>query len=321
MSLGSSLGHSTEAQIDECRGLLGALCRQDVPLAPLTTSKVGGAARLFVELESLDQIDLVASAVANSGVDVLILGNGSNLLVLDGGFSGLAVKLGPSFSQWKLSLKPTQDRSGVVEVGAASMLPAFSRQLAGAGLSGLEWMVGIPGTVGGAVRMNAGGHGSDVATHLVAASIVDFSDGKFWDMRVDDLDLGYRRSGISARQAVLSASFRVSLGDESVTLSRISEIVRWRRENQPGGPNAGSVFKNPEGDSAGRLIEVAGLKGFRFGSARVSEKHANFIVVEPGGAANDVVGLVNLVIDVVKEKLGVSLSTEVVCVGIEAKSH
>ena len=172
--------------------------------------------------------------------------------------------------------------------GAALALPVLARRVADAGWSGLSWAVGVPGSVGGAVRMNAGGHGSDMASCLVRYSWVDLLSDAGGTDSVDRLAYGYRTSSVAPSQIVLGAELRVAAGSSEEEQEAVSTIVRWRREHQPGGSNAGSVFTNPEGDSAGRLIEAAGLKGFRIGTAHVSEKHANFIQADKGGRADDV---------------------------------
>ncbi|HWC12592.1 MAG TPA: FAD-binding protein, partial [Acidimicrobiales bacterium] len=239
----------------------------------------------------------------------------SNLLVADRGFPGLAVVLGEGFAA--ITVEGTEVRAG----GAVS-LPVLARRTAAAGLTGLEWAVGVPGSVGGAVRMNAGGHGSDVAATLVSARVVDLTGARpAWPERsgrpdlegevpVDRLALGYRRSALGPTSVVVAARFGLRPGDREASEREIAEIVRWRREHQPGGSNAGSVFANPPGDAAGRLVEAAGLKGFRRGSAYVSPKHANFVQVDVGGSADDVRALIEEVARIVLERSGVRLQLE-----------
>ena len=171
-----------------------------------------------------------------------------------------------------------------VVAGGAVSLPVLARRTAAAGLTGLEWAVGVPGSVGGAVRMNAGGHGSDIAATIRGVRLVDLVGGEHGDVPAAALDLAYRHSSLSPSQVVVSARFELEPGDRATSEAEIAEIVRWRREHQPGGQNAGSVFTNPMGDSAGRLVDAAGLKGFRVGTAHVSEKHANFIQADDGGS-------------------------------------
>ena len=299
--------------IADAARLLGERARHDVPLGPLTTYRVGGAAALLTELNSEDDVRAVSNAVRETGVPVLLVGRGSNLLVADAGFPGLAVTLGGVFAQ--LELAATQVRAG----GAVS-LPVLARRTAAAGLTGLEWAVGVPGSVGGAVRMNAGGHGSDVSGSIVNARIFDLTAGDDREVAKDDLNLGYRTSAVRSHDAVLHATFALSEGDRAESEAQIAEIVRWRRENQPGGSNAGSVFTNPPGDSAGRLIDAAGLKGHRVGSAHVSPKHANFFQADEGGSADDVVALIEEVQRMVEERTGVRLNPELRLVGFEGRS-
>ena len=194
-------------------------------------------------------------------------------------------------------------------------MPVLARRSAAAGLTGLEWAVGVPGSVGGALRMNAGGHGSDVAAVLSAWSFVDLRGGPDGDRKPEDLKLGYRRSALAPHHVVVWAEFGLREGDRAASEREIAEIVKWRRENQPGGQNCGSVFTNPEADSAGRLVEAAGLKGHRLGSAHVSEKHANFIQAEEGGSAEDVLALIRHVQRQVNDTFGVLLQPEVRLVG------
>jgi UDP-N-acetylmuramate dehydrogenase len=191
----------------------------------------------------------------------------------------------------------------------------LARQAAKAGIGGLEFYVGIPGSVGGALRMNAGGHGAQTRDVLVDARVLDLRDGISREVNVDELDQGYRRSSLDARELVLSARFAGKRDDPEACDRRIDEIVKWRREHQPGGQNAGSVFTNPPGDTAGRLIDACGLKGLRVGGVVVSEKHANFFVAEPGARADDVVALVKLVQRRVAEATGVRLVPELQLVG------
>ncbi|MGH9065890.1 MAG: UDP-N-acetylmuramate dehydrogenase, partial [Acidimicrobiales bacterium] len=182
----------------------------------------------------------------------------------------------------------------------------------------LEWAVGVPGSVGGAVRMNAGGHGSDMARCLARWAFVDLTGGPDGERGVADARYGYRSSSVQPSHVVLWASFELERGDRAYAEAEIAGIVRWRRANQPGGQNAGSVFTNPVGDSAGRIIEASGLKGRRLGSARVSPKHANFIQADPGGSADDVRRLIDLVRAEVRDRTGIELVAEVRMVGFPA---
>jgi UDP-N-acetylmuramate dehydrogenase len=237
-----------------------------------------------------------------------MVGGGSNLLVADAGWPGLALRLGAGFAT--IEIHETR-----VRAGAAVSLPVLARRTAAASLTGLEWAVGVPGTVGGAVRMNAGGHGSDISRSLARARLFDLDGDGGHDVSRTALDLRYRRSSVRAAKAVVWAEFTLAIGDRAASEAEIAEIVRWRRANQPGGANAGSVFTNPPDDAAGRLIEAAGLKGTRWGSAFVSPKHANFIQADDGGAADDVRALIMEVQRLVEERTGVRLEPELRMVG------
>lgn len=305
---------AAEDAFAELDSLLGAVVEHEVPVGPLTTYRVGGAARRFVLVQDETGLARVAEAVSVTGVDVLVIGKGSNLLVADRGFDGLAVQLGPAFAEVTV-------QGAVVRAGGAAALPVVARQSVAAGLTGFEWAVGVPGSVGGAVRMNAGGHGSDMAAVLGRVRVVDLSGGEDGEVPATALDLEYRRSAIGPAQVVVWAELELAVGDRARSENELSEIVRWRRANQPGGPNAGSVFTNPPGDSAGRLIDSAGAKGMRHGSAVVSDKHANFIQADEGGSADDVRALMEAVADRVAEVHGVRLAPETRMVGFGPWPH
>jgi UDP-N-acetylmuramate dehydrogenase len=292
--------------VERAAAMLGPRARRDVLLGPLTTYRVGGPAALFLEAADESDLERARAAVFATGIPVLPVGRGSNLLVADRGFPGLAVVLGEGFATIEID-------GAEVRAGGAVSLPVLARRTAAAGLTGLEWAVGVPGSVGGAVRMNAGGHGSDVAATLVSARVVDLAGpagGLEGEVPVDRLELGYRRSALGPSSVVVEARFALRPGDRQASEREIAEIVRWRREHQPGGSNAGSVFANPPGDSAGRLVEAAGLKGFRRGSAYVSPKHANFVQVDDRGSADDVRALIEEVARVVLERTGIRLELE-----------
>jgi UDP-N-acetylmuramate dehydrogenase len=300
--------------VDEAAALLGPLARRDVPLGPLTTYRVGGAAALAVTPTDEGALLAVADAVQRTGIAVLVVGRGSNLLVADAGFPGLAVIVTDAFAAVDLD-------GTLVRAGGGASLPVVARRTAAAGLAGLEWAVGVPGSVGGSVRMNAGGHGSDLAAVLERARVVELaSGGSGWRTNAD-LELGYRRSALRPTDVVTAAELRCRPGDRATSEALVDDIVRWRRVNQPGGQNAGSVFANPDGDAAGRLIEQAGLKGFRSGTASVSVKHANFIQADEGGSADDVYALLRAVRDAVADRTGIELRTEIRLIGFPGTYH
>jgi UDP-N-acetylmuramate dehydrogenase len=280
------------------------------PLAPLTTYKVGGPARFLVVVDDEDDLRLAASLATEERVPLIALGRGSNLIVADSGFPGVVIRPGPGLSGWSL------DEGGVVTAGAATPLPLLARETARAGRGGLEFFTGIPGSVGGAVRMNAGCHGSDTAAWLVAARVFDLVDGVVSSPTPGELEMRYRHTNLTDRQFVVGAAFRTVDRDPGEGAAAIREITRWRRGNQPGGTlNAGSVFKNPPGDSAGRIIDHAGLKGLRIGGAAVSERHANFFVADEGVSADDLRRLVEEVRRRIFESTGVDLEPEIRFVG------
>ncbi len=293
------------------------------PLGPLTTYGVGGPATLYVEAEGAADLEAVRAALHEAtsggglpaGAPVFVIGRGSNLLVSDAGFDGIVLHLGSGFAG--LDLPRAGDALPMVRAGAALALPVLARRVADAGWSGLSWAVGVPGSVGGAVRMNAGGHGSDMASCLVAYRWVDLLADAGGTDDAGRLAYGYRSSSVTPTQLVLEATIKVTPGSVGAEQEAVAAIVRWRREHQPGGANAGSVFTNPEGDSAGRVIESAGLKGFRIGTAHVSEKHANFIQADRDGRADDVHALLEHVHAVVAERCGVVLRTEVRLLGFD----
>ena len=310
---------SAATDLDRALDFLGERLRRDHPLGPLTTYRVGGPAERFVEVVDGDELRRIAGAVAALGahVPVLVVGRGSNLLVSDAGVRGLVVQLGERFAEIEVDPDRGPDPGAVVVAGGSASLPVVARRTVAAGLTGFEWAVGVPGSIGGAVRMNAGGHGSDMAAVLVGVRVVDLSTGEDVAMTPTDLQLGYRSSALSSSQVVVSAELALSAGDVERGQAELSEIVRWRREHQPGGQNAGSVFTNPPGDSAGRLIDAAGCRGLRIGTAEVSTKHANFIQADPGGSADDVAALMREVAARVREHAGVELHAETVVVGFE----
>lgn len=300
------------AALDRAAAVLGDRARRDVDIGGMTTYRVGGRADLFLEVASEDDLLLAREAVSATGIPVLVVGRGSNLLVADAGFRGLAISLGEAFAAIEV-------RDGCrVRAGAAVQLPVLARRTAALGLTGLEWAVGVPGSVGGAIRMNAGGHGADTAASLRRYRFVDLTgadpDG---EADVQRLAFGYRSSTVAPHHVVVWGEFALELGDQAASQATITDIVRWRRDHQPGGQNAGSVFTNPPGDSAGRLIEAAGLKGLEWGTAQVSTKHANFIQARDGGSADDVWALMHEVQQRVHDQLGVLLHTEVRLIGFD----
>jgi UDP-N-acetylmuramate dehydrogenase len=280
------------------------IARRGVPLHTLTTYKLGGPAAILVEPEHVDHLEAITAAFQDQPLPVLLVGRGSNLVIADTGFPGVAIHLGRGFG--------AIDVAEHVTAGAAAGLPQVARATTKEGRLGLEFMIGIPGSMGGAVRQNAGCFGQEIASVLVEARIFDLALGNLIHADNAYLDFSYRHSSVLPTQIVIDARFATYAGRPEIGEARIREITRWRRLNQPGGTlNAGSVFKNPFGDTAGRIIDSLGLKGLRVGSAAVSEKHANFFVAMPGTRAVDVYLLVQEVARRVKEATGIVLEPEI----------
>ena len=286
----------------------------DASIAELVTYRLGGPVAALVEVGTEAELAAVAEVVADRRPPVLVVGRGSNLLVADAGFAGLVVVLGGSFDD--VSINDTAVGADTVVAGGAVALPVLARRSAAAGRSGLEFLVGIPGSVGGAVRMNAGGHGGETREVLLKAWVADLAaDGRPTERPADALAFGYRTSDLGDTDLVVRAEFAVTPDAPEACEARVAEIVRWRREHQPGGANAGSVFRNPPDDSAGRIIDACGLKGLRSGGATVSDKHANFIQAEAGARAADVRDLVLMVQERVEAATGIRLEPELRLVG------
>lgn len=299
---------------------------RDVPLSSLTTYRLGGPAALLVKTSAEDDLEALREALGavREDIPVLVVGRGSNLLVAESGFPGLAVLIEGGLIEGGVvrgGLGELALGDGVVRAGGGVPLPVLARRAAAVGLGSLEFYVGIPGSVGGAVAMNAGGHGRDTAEVLLSARLVDLvppataSPGSAVEVGVDALDLGYRRSCLRPTQVVVEASFRATPTPPQLCAARLAEVVAWRRAHQPRGSNAGSVFKNPPGDSAGRLVDACGLKGLAVGGAWVSERHANFFQAGPDATATDVARLVAEVTRRVEEATGVRLEAELRLVG------
>lgn len=290
----------------------GVLVIDRQPLGPWTTLGVGGPARLFADIA--DDSQLAALMRALGGVDeesvpLLVLGRGSNMLVSDSGWPGLAVRLGAAFK--------TFGREGTqVTARAGASMPALAAWTATQGLSGLEFAAGIPATVGGSVRMNAGAHGGELAQRLLSIEVALPGSGANRRIEKTELEFSYRRSVLPPRALVVSAQWDLTVDSPEAIRGRLDELRAWRRATQPlRQRNCGSVFTNPSGDSAGRLVEAAGLKGRRHGGAQVSERHANFIVVEPACLAADVYALIVQMRRAVHQAGGPLLHPEVRVVG------
>ncbi len=291
------------------RTACGERLRTRFPLSPLTTFRIGGPAALFLEPESEADILAVSEAVRESGVPVAILGKGSNVLVADAGFDGLVLRLGRSY-RWSAR---DGDR---LTAGGSMPLPALAGVALAHELTGLEFGVAIPASMGGAVTMNAGAHGGELADVLESVDAFGLSEGTARRVPAPEAGFSYRRSAFARNTVVVGATVRLSPGEPSEIRARMDEAREWRRRTQPlAEPNCGSVFTNPPGDHAARLIDEAGGKGLRVGLASVSAKHANFIVVADGATAADVVTLIAAIQDLVAERSGVRLEPEVRIIG------
>jgi UDP-N-acetylmuramate dehydrogenase len=287
---------------------IGVKTSRDEPLARFTTMRVGGPADLFATVHNVHELRAIVRYARDRSIPLTLLGRGSDVVIADAGIRGLVVQNRAEGSQ-------LDGTSYTAESGLPMARAATETQKAG--LTGLEFGLAIPGTVGGAVWANAGAHESDVATILESADVL-LGDGSQASLTAAELELRYRDSRLkqSPEEVVLGARFRLAAAEPDAIAARLDDIRRWRRDHQPLGiPSAGSTFRNPAGDSAGRLIDAAGLKGRRIGGASVSEKHANFIVNDGHGTAADVRALVDEVAETVERETGVRLEPEVVFLG------
>jgi len=288
----------------------GGVITENVPLGPMTTYRFGGPARYLLDAEGEDQVLQVARALRSEPMPVAALGRGSNVVISELGFPGLVIRPGAGMNYCRIG------RDGGVAAGAALPLPMLARRAAEQGRGGLEFYVGIPGSVGGAVRMNAGCHGSDTAGCLGAARVVDLESATVVERTPIDLEMSYRHSNLRPTEVVVSAEFVTVARDPAECDAELRAVTRWRKENQPGGTlNAGSVFKNPPGDAAGRIIDDLGLKGFTIGGVSVSERHANFFVAGADATAQEVFDLVAAVRQRVRSATGIELVPEVQFLG------
>ncbi len=312
------------AEREALRAALGKALREKEPLSRYTSARIGGPAEFLTVAETADELAGQVRTAWQFGIRVTLLGGGSNMLVSDAGVRGLVVvnrAKGVDFQD--------ASRGDEVLVWAESgvNLGALARQCLQRGYAGLEWATTVPGTVGGAVYGNAGAHGGDMAGHLVMAEILHH-DGVVREWSNAELEFGYRTSALKShalslpkghkngREAVvLGAELALRRGDLVELQARMDDFVAHRKRTQPPGASIGSMFKNPEGDYAGRLIEAAGLKGKRIGQAEISTVHANFFVNLGDARASDVLSLIHLAHETVQTRLGVDLELEVELVG------
>jgi UDP-N-acetylmuramate dehydrogenase len=288
---------------------LGDRVRTMVPMAPLTTFRIGGAAALYVEPERDEDLAVVGRAVREAPVPFVVVGKGSNLLVSDGGYPGLVIRLGRGY-RWA-----ARDRDRL-RAGGAMPLPALAGVAFRHGLAGLEFGVAIPATLGGAVKMNAGAHDAEIAEVVRGVELFLVATGGRATLDAEQAGFSYRRSSMPEDGIVIGATLELRPGEAGDIHARMEDARAWRRRTQPlAEPNCGSVFTNPPGAHAAALIDAAGMKGHRVGGAVVSAKHANFIVAGPGATAGDVAALIRAVRDRVADTTGIVLEPEVRFVG------
>jgi UDP-N-acetylmuramate dehydrogenase len=294
--------------VARCPGRLG----EQVPLAPLTTFRLGGPARLLLRAESREDLIALAEVLADLPLPLLILGRGSNILVADAGWPGVVVHLGQHFRS--VTVDGEQ-----IESGGAVPLPSLAARSAAASLGGLAFTVAIPGSVGGGVRMNAGAHGGELSERLVWAEVLDLAAGPAAQpgrRKPDELGFVFRGSALPPSAVVTAARFACEPAAEAQVRAEIAAARRWRHENQPvNQPNCGSVFVNRPNLPGGLVVERLGMKGERCGGAQISEVHANFIVAGDHARAADVVELIRRVLRRAREQGDLELGLEVKLVG------
>lgn len=281
------------------------------PLARMTTFRVGGPADLYLEPANVGELTATVAYLRSIDVPFIVLGNGSNVLVSDEGYRGAAISLERGFSSASFD-------GGIVTAGAGMRLATFVDFCIGHGLSGVEMLAGIPGTLGGSVIMNAGAYGGEISTGMIDVTVL--RGGEVVTLPAGACGFRYRGSDLRA-DIVLSARFALPTGDATGLRARRKELLQKRNAAQPTWmPNAGSIFKNPDGMFAARLIQDCGLKGFRIGGAEVSDLHANFIVGQPGVTARDILAMINHVRRTVHTETGVVLELEILLIGFEANA-
>lgn len=305
----------------------GVEIQEQVSLAPYTSMKVGGPAEYFAAVTAVSALIRLVRWARAQNLPYYLLGGGSNVLIADRGIRGLVIY--NRCRQVRIDAAPCcvfpQDDRPFLFAESGVALAGLARQSIAAGLTGLEWAVSVPGTVGGAVANNAGAHGGEIKDNLYDAMVLDEND-EIRETPASELGYAYRSSSLKQRLAVkagfgpvvLSVNFRLAHGDAAAIRARADEYLAHRRRTQPSEPSLGSTFKNPAGDYAGRLIEAAGLKGKQVGGVQVSTQHANFIV-NPGGVgaatASDVAALITQIQQTVQARCGVSLEPEIQMVG------
>lgn len=291
-------------QIDKTRMI------QDAPMKEYTSFKAGGKAALLVKPYSANELSYALSVLKNGDIPHMVIGNGTNLLVKDTGYNGVLIKIGEGFQEISVS----GDR---IEAGAGASLYAVANEACIASLTGFEFASGIPGTIGGAVFMNAGAYDGEISQILESAEILSADGTRIFTMTKDDLNLSYRSSILqNTGDILLKANFRLTGGEQNEISDRMKELAIRRNEKQPlDYPSAGSFFKRPKGHFAGKLIQDAGLRGLTVGGAQVSALHAGFIINTGTATASDIINLMEIVRATVYEESGVLLEPEVRIIG------
>jgi UDP-N-acetylmuramate dehydrogenase len=283
---------------------LEEIVQEHAPLAPLTWYRIGGPARYLIRPRSIQELQEAARICVENELPIYVLGLGANLLVGDAGVDGAVFRLDAEF--WRR----VKIDNETVEVGAGADLQKLLLRTVRGGLAGIESLAGIPGTVGGGIRMNAGGKFGDIGTVVTRVTVMD-SNGEVFDRLKDDLIFDYRKTNISAK-FILGATLQLVTDDPDRIMRKTKEIWMYKRNTQPlNTKNCGCIFKNPRGLSAGAVIDQAGLKGLRVGGAEVSDKHANFVIAHPGCRADDVMNLIKVIREKVWDKRQIELESEV----------
>ncbi|MBQ8795107.1 MAG: UDP-N-acetylmuramate dehydrogenase [Clostridia bacterium] len=280
--------------------------KKDAPMKEHTSFKIGGNADYFVSVKNTEELKTIISLCRDKNVPYMLIGNGSNLLVDDEGIRGVVIRLEGDFKEIRID-------GDFIEAGAGASLTKLCLDAWKASLTGLEFGYGIPGSVGGAAYMNAGAYGGEMKDVLVSCTHLD-SELNVASFTLDELDLNYRHSAyMKGEYIILSVKLKLSKGDSTAIKARMDELMGKRMDKQPlEYPSAGSVFKRPEGAFAAALIEECGLKGRSVGGAQVSEKHSGFIVNKGEATCKDVLDLVEIIQDEVKEKTGYELHREII---------
>lgn len=295
---------------EKISGLYPDRINVDEPLARYTTWKIGGPAQLFFQPQDSLECAATLGLATHYKIPISFLGGGSNILVADSGVQGVVIQL--------RKLNEIKWQENKVRAGAGCSMPKLAREAMERQLTGLEFAIGIPGTLGGAVLMNAGAHGGNLANLIESVRMVTLN-GEIKDLDSDQLEFGYRTSSLkNTGDLITEATLVLQPGDKEKIDTQMKAILDLRQSKQPlQYPNAGSVFKNPPGDAAGRLIEAVGAKGRRVGGAQISNQHANFIVNLGEATAVDVITLIKEVQELVFQNFGLLLETEVVLLGFD----